>query len=112
MRLRRRGVAVTARGLTFGQKFDLLYGIGCCEPGFRDRGQYEEAWRRHREDLLAECAPFCRPDAYWEVDVGYQPACQANGYESEKSALLRLGLPLTATEKRMLSSQKLQAPAS
>jgi len=107
MRLRRKagGGAVALRGLSRGQRFELVYGVGPLtgEVSFASPEEYEQAWLRHRDSLLAECGPFHRPDAYWN-EVGYQPCCSS---ESEESVLLRLRLPLTPEEKAILATRKL-----
>jgi hypothetical protein len=111
MRLRRKaaGGIVAVRGLSPGQRFELVYGVGpmAGEPGFSCPEEYQQAWQRHRDSLLAQCAPWHRPDAYWS-EIGYQPRC---GNESEESVLLRLGLPLTPTERAILSTRRSQALA-
>jgi hypothetical protein len=84
-----------------------MFGVGPMvgEASFSSPEEYEQAWQRHKDSLLAECAPWRRPDAYW-AEVGYQPRC---GSETEESVLLRLGLPLTPTERAILATRKLQA---
>jgi hypothetical protein len=115
MRLRRKGIGaarVEVKGLSHAQRFDLLYGIGAPmgQESFRSHAEYAEAWRKHREALLAACPPFHRPAAFWSLEAHYEP--QLNGCESEESVLLRLGLPLTPAETRILAARKVQASAN
>ncbi|MGA2155470.1 MAG: hypothetical protein ABSH37_13730 [Bryobacteraceae bacterium] len=113
MRLRRKGVGsarVEVRGLSHAQRFDLLYGIGAPmgQESFRSPAEYAEAWRKHREALMEACGPFHRPAAFWDLEAHYIPQLS----ESEESVLMRLGLPLTATEMRILAARKVQASAN
>lgn len=69
--------------------------------------QYAAGWRRYSDVLIAEAAaerPFHRPDAFWSFDKGIVLNCPANP-ETEKEALIRLGLPLTDEEKAILASE-------
>src|ERR1035441_7601026 len=76
MRLRRKaGGAVTVRGLSVSQKFDLMFGVGPLtgDQSFASPDEYVQVWQRYRDSLLAECSPWHRPDAYCAVEVQYQP---------------------------------------
>jgi hypothetical protein len=110
MRLRHKaGGAVTVRGLTASQKFELMFGVGplAGDQSFASPDEYVQVWQRYRDSLLAECAPWRRPDSYWAVEVQYQPRC---GSETEESVLLRLKLPLTPVERAIRDTRNLQAP--
>jgi hypothetical protein len=108
VRLRRNVVAVHGIGkLTLPQKLELMFDFfspGPAQGGFASHAEYLQAWRSYRDRLLAECRPFSRPSAYWEIEVGFCPNCPAHGNESEQSALIRLGLPLTAVENAILAA--------
>ncbi len=87
------------RGLTTGERRSLLHGISFTgEEGFQSPEEYEAAWWRYRETLIFELGAFRRPDAFWWIEVGYVPDCPAHGYESERAALIRLGLMLSPQE--------------
>jgi hypothetical protein len=110
MRLRRKPGGYAGSGsLTNSQRLELMFdcfSFSVAEGGFSNPADYAAAWRRHRDRLIAECLPFRRPSAYWELEIGFVPDCQANGNESEESALLRLGLPLTVAEKSILAGRR------
>lgn len=105
----RRRVPVS-RGLTPNQEFELLFGLGLGgERAFDTLQAYEQAWWLHRAGLMAliaRVAPFQRPSGFWEIEVKYFPNCAKNGYETDKKALLRLGLPLTDQEEAILKAEK------
>jgi hypothetical protein len=92
-----------ARDLTPGQHEALTGGFALGNGiGFDSRTAMEAAYWAHREELLKESRLFSRPYAYWSFEADYIP--QAN--ETEKAALLRLGLPLTAQEQSILAKEK------
>jgi hypothetical protein len=90
--------------LTAEQQMELTAGV--VPWAFRSAVELKEAWDANRESLLARMPPFLRPFAYWELEVGYFPDCLVNGHESDRAALLRLGLPLTRAERELLKSGK------
>jgi hypothetical protein len=90
------------RILTLKQETTLLSGFGF--GGGRDFATPEEmesAWFIHRDRLLSDAPPFCRPFGYWRYEANYIP--QAD--ETEQDCLLRLKLDLTAKEKAILRSE-------
>ena len=91
-------------GLTMGQRWELVYGFRPARSkGFENPVEFEAAWRRYREKLTFSVGLFRRPDAFWWREGGGQvPDCIAGGNESEQNALLRLGLPLSDVEKRII----------
>lgn len=105
---RKRKAARSARrnGLSSGQKMELLTGLAPTGEGFPDHAAYRAAWWLHRAALLAEAAPFTRPEAFWILEYDYIPNCRANGYESERVALSRLKLPLTPQELSILQNEE------
>jgi hypothetical protein len=92
--------------LTPDQEVCLMSGVDFGEP-FASPSEHEAAWWRHREYLLQKCEPFRRPAAYWfyETSAKPHPNCPLNGNETERSALLRLNLPLTAREEKILREE-------
>jgi len=81
----------------------LLLGVALFEdePGFESEQEEREAWERHREALLAECAAErparWRPAAWWK----YEAPEPRNKDEPEAEQLARLGL-LTPEERALL----------
>jgi hypothetical protein len=106
-RQRRSRVRSTVAGLTPGQHAELMFGLVMIgDTGFQNAAEAEAAWWANRTALLAECRPFQRPIAYWEVEVGIRhPTCAANDYKSESDELIQRGLPLTAQEQTLLRAQ-------
>jgi hypothetical protein len=118
MRLRRKpataeadfGTSVTGK-ISEDFFMDLLWNVGFCrDPPISPEG-YRRAYLASKDRLMRLCRPFTRPAAYWSVEVGgalsVGPDCPANGNESERSALIRLGLPLTNIELGQLSPAEL-----
>lgn len=90
---------------------ELVYGLGI--DGFTiPRGVYEKSYWAYKDILMGRCRPFQRPSAFWCCEVGgglgVGPDCVANGNESERSALVRLGLPLTQIELAKLSPAEVE----
>jgi len=109
--IRRPQVRIT-RDIDSCQREALMLGVEF--PGmapFSGLIEMREVWERCRGKLLEKCSPFTRPDAYWVFDVpiellgGVDPNCPRNGYESERSALVRLRLPLTERERQILAAE-------
>ena len=95
-------------GLSPGARSMLMSGfVMAADEDFPTPEAFDAAWRLHRAARMAECGPFERPHAYWiEISrqaetLGYFPGVAASGYESQRSALIRLGLPLTTIEKNI-----------
>ena len=106
-RNRLRRAPTSPSGLTSGQYWELTVGmLPAGERGFKDQSDRARAWWATRERLLAESRPFHRPIAFWELEQGYVPDCEKNGYESERAALIRLGLELTPQEQSILTLEK------
>ena len=101
---------VSRGGLTADQRFYLITGM-CLSDGFDNPTEYESAWFAHRAELLGQCKPFERPEAYW-IFAQFIPECRKNNYETQRNALLRLGLPLTEYELAILRREAEQAPAA
>ena len=70
-------------------------------PGFESWEEYAAAWWEHRVELLASNYAFCRPEAYWLVEIGIEPmpGSPASKYASERDALFDLGLPISPEER-------------
>jgi len=108
VRLRGRSVSVTRKGeLTTMQIQILLHGFEIGEgAAFATPAEYQGAWLAHRDGLLATVGAFCRPEAFWWVEVGIvPPGCKASPYDSEEAALLGLKLALTAQEQAILAAR-------
>jgi hypothetical protein len=106
LKLRRQTETVPVRHQDHDRDLHHSLMTGCETRPYRLDGQaeYAKAWRLHREALIAEAAaqrPFHRPDAYWTFEIG---DCTV-GLEDEESALVRLGLPLTAEEMAIVSEK-------
>src|SRR6516165_4900275 len=84
-----------------GAKMELQYGPS---PNFgsyfNSREELDEAWKTHRDELLARCNPGRRPAAFYEFEwSGPRPA-----YAIERSTLWRAGL-LTEAERTELEAE-------
>jgi hypothetical protein len=107
MRLKRKMLgSAGGRELSADQLSSLRYDLGLgTRFAFASPAERRAAWFRHRERLLSQCRPFERPEAFWDYEAdGFLPECPASGYESPRSAHIRLGLPLTAEEKAILQT--------
>jgi len=70
--------------------------------------RFRAIYWQHKDALMRfSSVPFFRPAAYWFVEVGgalaVGPDCPVNGNESQRSALVRLGLALSDQEIAQLS---------
>jgi hypothetical protein len=95
-----KNATAVSRGLTVDERLSLVSGV--CNA-FDNVEDYEAAWFAHKDELMAACRPFHRPEAFWWIEAKFLPNCAANGYESQRGALLRLGLPLTHAERAILA---------
>jgi hypothetical protein len=97
------------RELTLDQEMELLCGPGATTPDGRVVSDFESpfvrraAWYEHKADLMEDNPPGMRPWAFWEYEVGHQPADV--GMEGQARELRRLGL-LSDEEKGLLWAMK------
>ena len=61
----RKKAATRVAGLSRRKRLALLIGEDSRRPVFKSRELMKREWRKHREELLRQCNPGCRPTAWW-----------------------------------------------
>jgi hypothetical protein len=86
---RRIPIRAPRRGrLTNNERCWLLYGYDeRWADAFRDRADYEDAWRHHREELMQGHAPGRRPLGWWHLEA----PCRFPGHSEERRVMFQHG---------------------
>ena len=74
---------------------------------FVTKAEYQQAWKQHRETLMAECPPGRRPIAWWRIEAPFPYP----GFDNEKLALYAAGL-LSEDEVRELRLAPTDTPGA
>jgi hypothetical protein len=83
--------------LTHNQRFELILGQAG-KSHFASDAERKQAWREHRDELLAAVNPTQRPWGYWQ----YEQGCRHPRCGKSAAVLAELGL-LTEEEKRLIA---------
>ena len=93
--------AITGEGLDAGRAMELWLGPSHNGSLFGSREELEQAWQKHRDELMARWGSHGRrPAAFYEFEFdGVRPS-----YATERSTLWRIGL-LSAEERSELEAE-------